>query len=78
MALRETMAQPLARPAAEAHLRRCWYRRLTRVESRPAAMYDVECLYPSRRVSIPLGDLETAGAVCDSCQAPGIFRPDEE
>jgi hypothetical protein len=78
MALRETVALPLAHPAGEASLRRCWYRRLTRVAWDRQVVYDVECLFPARRVSVPLGDLATAAAVCDTCQASGIFRPDEE
>jgi hypothetical protein len=44
----------------------------------PLDVYAVECLYPTRQVSIPLGDLETARPVCNSCRAEGVFRPDEE
>jgi len=29
-------------------------------------------------VPIPLGDLESAAPVCNSCSAPHIFRPDED
>ena len=63
--------------AAPAHLRRCWFRRLTRVEAGGLVVYDVECLLSDRK-AVPLGDLETARAVCHSCQAAGVFRPDEE
>jgi hypothetical protein len=41
-------------------------------------VYDVECLYPDRKVPIPLGDLEAATPICNSCVAPHIFRPDED
>jgi len=78
MALPEPMTDALSRPLAGAHLRRCWFRRLTRVEAGSVSLYDVECMYPSRQVSVPLGDLETARPVCNACQAAGIFRPDEE
>ena len=78
MALQEPLTGALPRPLAGAHLRRCWFRRLTRVEAGSASVYDVECLYPSRQVSVPLGDLETARPVCNACQAAGVFRPDEE
>jgi hypothetical protein len=40
-------------------------------------VFDVECLYPDRRVPIPLGDLESALPICNSCVAPHTFRPDE-
>jgi hypothetical protein len=48
------------------------------VTRKPDALYDVECLYPDRIVPIPLGDLETARPICDSCTAAHIFRPDED
>ena len=41
-------------------------------------MYDVECLFPDRKIQIPLGDLESAMPICNSCTAPHIFRPDED
>jgi hypothetical protein len=63
--------------AGPAHLRRCWFRRMSRVDAAGLAVYDVQCLFPNRQ-AVPLGDLETARAVCESCQAPGIFRPDED
>jgi hypothetical protein len=77
MALPEPMTQ--AMPQMDPlHLRRCWFRRMTRVEAAELSVYDVECLFPDRKASIPLGDLETARPICSSCQAPGVFRPDEE
>jgi hypothetical protein len=78
MALPATVTGPLPRPHHDAHLRRCWYRRLIQVTAAPAEVYAVECLYPTRQMSIPLGDLETARPVCNSCRAEGVFRPDEE
>ena len=39
---------------------------------------DVECLFPERRLPIPLGDLETATPICNACTAAHIFRPDED
>lgn len=60
------------------HIRRCTFRRLTLVERRPIAVYDAECLYPDRKAPIPLGDVESARPICDSCTALHIFRPDED
>ena len=45
---------------------------------RQRGVYDVECLYPDRKVPIPLGDLDAASPICNSCCAPHIFRPDED
>ena len=80
MALLKLLHQPEAVPDAgpERHLRRCTYRRLIAVERGPRPVYDVECLYPDRTVSLPLGDLESAGSICDACTAGHIFRPDED
>jgi hypothetical protein len=63
---------------AEARIRRCTFRRLVQVDSAGETIYDVECLFPERRLPIPLGDLETATPVCNSCTAAHIFRPDED
>jgi hypothetical protein len=60
------------------HLRRCTYRRLSAVRKGSLPIYDVACLYPDRAVSVPLGDLESARPICDSCTANHIFRPDED
>jgi hypothetical protein len=64
-------------------LRRCTFRRISNRTATPSRgrtlpVYDVACLYPSRESSIPLGDLESARAICDACAATGIFRPDED
>ena len=80
MALHRSSVQA---PADEFHLaphriKRCTFRRLINVESGSDRVYDVECLYPDRKVPIPLGDLETATPICNACVAPHIFRPDED
>ena len=59
-------------------IRRCTFRRLISVELQRERVYDVECLYPDRRVPIPLGDLDSAIAICNACTAAHIFRPDED
>lgn len=65
-------------PAA-APLRRCTFRRVTTVSKpRELPMYDVACTFPDRRRAIPLGDVEAARPICDSCTYQGIFRPDSD
>ena len=59
-------------------IRRCTYRRLIRVELKGDRVYDVECLFPDRKLPIPLGDLEAAMPICNACTASHIFRPDED
>ena len=59
-------------------IKRCTFRRLINVEIGAERVYDVECLYPDRKVPIPLGDLEAATPICNACVAPHIFRPDED
>lgn len=59
-------------------IRRCTFRRLIRVEAGNDRVYDVECLYPDRRVSIPIGDLDSATEICNTCTASHIFRADED
>lgn len=59
-------------------IRRCTFRRLIEVEVRDDRVYDVECLYPDRKVPIPIGDLGTAMDVCNACTAAHIFRADED
>jgi len=78
MALPATVTETLPGPHDEAHLRRCWYRRMIHVAAARETVYAVECLYPNREASIPLGDLEMARPVCNTCRADGVFRPDEE
>ena len=63
---------------APQRIKRCTFRRLINVESGADRVYDVECLYPDRKLPIPLGDLETATPICNACVAPHIFRPDED
>jgi len=65
-------------PAA-APLRRCTFRRVTTVSKpRELPMYDVACTFPDRRKAVPLGDIELARPICDSCTYQGIFRPDSD
>ena len=63
---------------AAPRIRRCTYRRLILVEARPVQVYDVECLFPDRKLPIPLGDLDSAMPICNACTAAQIFRADEE
>ena len=63
---------------AKARIRRCTYRRLIALTAGDERIYEVECLFPERKVPIPLGDLESATPVCNACTAPHIFRPDED
>ena len=75
---------PVIPPQADAfhlaphRIRRCTFRRLINVEMGAERVYDVECLFPDRKVPIPLGDLEAATPICNACIAPHIFRPDED
>lgn len=80
------MALPLPVPAPDAdayrlaphRIRRCTFRRIIQVEVTDERVYDVECLYPERRVPVPLGDLDSATPICNDCTAAHIFRPDED
>lgn len=81
------MALPLPTqpgPTAEATLlaphriKRCNYRRLTSLERPRERVYAVDCLYPDRKLPIPLGDLDSAMAICNGCAAAHIFRADED
>jgi hypothetical protein len=75
---------PIVKPEHEAYhlaehrIRRCTYRRLIAIDADRERMYEVECLYPERRVPLPLGDLEAATPICNACTAAHIFRPDED
>jgi hypothetical protein len=75
---------PVVTPDPEAYrlaphrIKRCTFRRLIEVSAAPDRIYDVECLYPERRVPIPLGDLDSALPICNACTAAHIFRPDED
>lgn len=74
----ETSSTPDPYRLAPHRIRRCTFRRLIRVEAGTDRVYDVECLYPDRRVSIPIGDLDAATDICNSCTASHIFRADED
>ena len=80
MALLEALRLPRAStdPAPAQRLRRCTYRRMVAAQTRPEPVYDVSCLYPDRQIPLPLGDLESARAICEGCAAEHIFRPDED
>ncbi len=84
------MALPLAEPTplhsresdkshlAPHRIKRCTYRRLISLDRPTERLYEVECLYPDRRVPIPLGDLDTCLPICNACMALHIFRADED
>ena len=80
MALLRTLAPPdiSASGMAAQRIRRCTYRRLIQLDVAGDRMTEVECLFPERRLPIPLGDLESAMPICNACTAPHIFRPDED
>ena len=80
MALPQRVADlaPIASPVEALRIRRCTFRRLGRVSANPRSGYDVSCLYPERRVPLPLGDLEASMEICGACTASHIFRPDED
>ena len=76
------MALPLAEPTplhsresdkshlAPHRIKRCTYRRLISLDRPTERLYEVECLYPDRKVPIPLGDLDTSLPICNACTAP--------
>jgi hypothetical protein len=70
--------QPDASHLAPHRITRCTYRRLINVEVDRERVYDVECLYPDRKIPIPLGDLDSATPICNACSALHIFRADED
>ena len=80
------MALPLPVVAQEAdpyrlaphRIRRCTYRRLISLDRPDERVYEVECLYPDRRMPIPLGDMGSSLPICNACTATHIFRPDED
>jgi hypothetical protein len=59
-------------------IKRCTYRRLVSLDRPRERIYEVECLFPDRRVPIPLGDLDSSMPICNACTASHIFRPDED
>lgn len=81
------MALPAPSPAApdaDAYrlaphrIKRCTFRRLISLDRADERMYEVECLFPDRRLPVPLGDLDSATPICNACTAPHIFRADED
>ena len=70
--------EPAAAPVAARRIRRCTFRRLSRVEATGGPAYEVSCMYPDRRLPLPLGDLESSASVCSCCVADHVFRPDED
>jgi len=64
-----------------APLRRRTFRRVAmNAAAGPRALpvYDVACTFPDRRKAVPLGDIESARPICESCTYQGIFRPDSD
>jgi hypothetical protein len=80
MAMALTVVDPAVDPSrlAAHRIRRCTYRRLMLVQARPDRIYDVECLYPDRKLPVPLGDLDSATTICNACTAAQVFRADED
>lgn len=85
MADPQPIEQPVDQPIdaspyrlAAYRIRRCTFRRLTEVVVGTERLYDVECLFPDRRIAVPIGDLDIAQAICNACTAPHIFRADED
>ena len=84
------MALPLPIPAtpeltdadpsrlAPHRIKRCTYRRLVSLDRATERIYEVECLFPDRKIPVPLGDLDAAMPICNACTAAHIFRPDED
>ena len=70
--------EPNASGLAAHRIRRCTFRRLIQLEIGRERATDVQCLYPDRRLPVPLGDLDSAIPICNACTAPHIFRPDED
>jgi hypothetical protein len=66
--------------SAGSHIRRCTYRRVLPLESRPRQlpMYSIDCTHPALDTARPLGDLAAARVACAGCTLPGVFRPDED
>ena len=80
MAMLRPLAPPELSPSGMAaqRIRRCTYRRLIQLDVGAERVSDVACLFPDRRLPIPLGDVESAIPICNSCTAAHIFRPDED
>ncbi len=69
---------PSAQAATAPRVRRCTFRRLSRVSRIGDPVYEASCLYPDRRLPLPIGDSETGLGICRACTASHIFRPDED
>jgi hypothetical protein len=70
-------------PSDGGRLRRCTFRKIEVASvvpprGRGLPTYAVTCLYPDLKQSLPLGDLDSARAICNACVATGVFRPDED
>ena len=80
MALQLTSQAPEleASRLAPHRIKRCTYRRLISLDRPRERIYEVECLYPDRKVPVPLGDLDTSLPICNACIAAHIFRADED
>jgi hypothetical protein len=79
VAIRELVRNPAPlQGGARTHIRRCNFRRMALLGGGAPPLYEVECLRAERAVPLPLGDLETARPICDTCGATNIFRPDED
>jgi hypothetical protein len=69
---------PALAPVDAQRIRRCTFRRLSRIPAGSGPEYEVSCLYPDRRMPLPIGDMETSLEICAACTAGHIFRPDED
>ena len=78
MALPARVLEPVPVPEVATRMRRCTFRRLNRLTVAGQSIYEVDCLYPDRKLPLPLGDLDMGMAICGTCQANHIFRPDED
>ena len=70
--------EPAALPIETPRVRRCTFRSLSRLLVGGRTVYEASCLYPDRRLPLPLGPLESSAEICASCTADHIFRPDED
>lgn len=70
--------EPVAAPGGAPRIRRCTFRRLNRLQVGARSVYEASCLYPDRRLPLPLGELEASAEICAACTADHIFRPDED
>jgi hypothetical protein len=70
--------QPVAGPGGVPPIRRCTFRRLSRLRVDGRVVYEASCLYPDRRLPLPLGGIEASADICAACTADHIFRPDED